>query len=105
MSHMNEGVIPSHTSPSKLNQHMSHLYRGNNIMQYSSEPMAVTFCLISSCGHSFLKNAEVKRRSLSDMIHFGRPTKGNTQSLNSLATPSASIVSLQGTRMTAFVQL
>src|SRR5579863_8262628 len=62
------------------------------------------FCLIPSCAHSSLKNVEVKHVSLSDMIRFGRPTKGNTRSLNSLATPSASIVSLQGTRMTAFVQ-
>src|ERR1700682_858051 len=62
------------------------------------------FCLTSNCLQSSLKKVEVKRGSLSEIIRFGSPTKGKTRSLNNLATPSASTVSLHGIKITALVQ-
>src|SRR5580698_110327 len=59
---------------------------------------------MSSCEHRSIKNVEVNLVSLSEMIFFGNPVKGNTRSLKSFATPSVSIVSLQGIKITALVQ-
>src|SRR6266850_6699657 len=61
-------------------------------------------CSTPSCLHSSLKNDDVNQVSLSVITFLGIPMKGNTCSLKSAATPSASIVSLHGKRITALVQ-
>src|SRR5579864_2198006 len=61
-------------------------------------------CLTPSCLHNSLKKVEVNRMSLSVITFLGIPTKGKTRSLKSVATPGASMVSLQGSKMTALVQ-
>src|SRR5580698_3549035 len=59
---------------------------------------------MSSCKHRSLKNVEMNLVSLFEMIFFSNPVKGNTRSLKSFTTPSVSMVSLQGIRITALVQ-
>ena len=59
---------------------------------------------IPSCWQSSSKIFDVKRVSLLEIIFLGNPMKGNTRSLKSSATPTASIVSLHGSKITPFVQ-
>ncbi len=62
------------------------------------------FCFISNSLQMPLKTYEVNFISLSKITHSGSPTNGNTHSKYSLVMLRAPISSLQGNRITTFMQ-